>query len=489
VIRVDQYQRIRQLYVVEGFSQRQIARMLGISRNTVQRYCKGDNLPGERKPVKRAPSVITAEVTQFIKQCLKEDELERANQRHTARRIYTRLCEEHGFTGGESTVRQAVRELREKMPKVFVPLSFGPGEAAQVDWGEATVIINGQRVRAHLFCIRLCYSLAPFVIAYPTEREEAFLDGHRRAFEFFGGVPKDLIYDNLKTAVKDGWGKMAREQENFKVFTAHYAYHSRFCNPREGHEKGLVEDLVGYCRRNFLVPVPRVGSWQELNQHLAERCLRYIDQHHVKGKDLPVKDAYGIERKTLIPLPVRPYEAVKIKEARVDAFATVGYETNRYSVPISYAGKIVTLRISPFIIDIYYKGDLIASHNRTYQKHKTLYRLEHYLPLIAMRPRSVFNAKPVKEAALPEEIEAYARRLKDPERGMVRLLTLVIEHGVSPVIDALREARKNNQFSVDIVQYYLTRGHSGLELSISGPQVKAVDLVAYDALLMGGISS
>jgi len=202
---VDQYQHIRHLYLVEGLSQRAIARQLKISRNTVRRYCNGAHVPWERKTSPRKAQVVTAEVIEFIEQCLKEDEnaLDR-RQKHTAKRIYDRLRQEKGFRGGESTIRRVVRELKAKPSKVYVPLSFSPGEAIQVDWGTATVIMAGQRTEVNLFCMRLCFSCAPFVVAYPSQREEAFLEGHKAGFELFGGVSRYIIYDNLKTAVKEG---------------------------------------------------------------------------------------------------------------------------------------------------------------------------------------------------------------------------------------------------------------------------------------------
>lgn len=195
---MNQYKLIRKLYAVEGLSQRQIAKTLGISRNTVGRYCNGDNLPGERK--KQQPQVFrhNSRNSGLIQQCLDEDQREGIKkQKHTAKRIYDRLTEELGFTGGESTVRRVVREMMEKMPEVFVPISFSPGEAAQVDWGTAIVYMAGEKTEIHLFCMRLCSSCAPFAFAFPSQREEAFLEGHQRAFAFFGGVPKDLIYDNF----------------------------------------------------------------------------------------------------------------------------------------------------------------------------------------------------------------------------------------------------------------------------------------------------
>lgn len=486
---MDQYERIRNLYAIEGLSQRQIARMLGISRHTVARYCTGENLPGVRKPCNRQPNVVTPEIIAFIEQCFREDaELGRSKQRHTAHRIYTRLYEEKGFTGAESTIRRAVREFKEKIPaRASVPLHFAPAEAAQVDWGQATVFIAGQKVTSHMLCMRLCNSAAPFVITYPNEREEAFLDGQRRAFEFFGGVPGDLIYDNLKTAVKEGWGKNAREQDKLKVFAAHYAYTARFCNPGKGNEKGLVEDLVGFCRRNFLVPAPHFNSWEELNSYLAKQCQQYIDKHQIRGREQSVKEAFLQEKSVLTRLPITPYDAARAKEARVDHFATVVYETNHYSVPVNSVGKMVSLRITPFNIDIYYRGNKIASHSRSYEKQKTYYQMEHYLPLIKERPRAVFNARPVKAAGLPCQIEAYARKLADAEKGMVRLLTLVIEHGIDNVTDAINRAENNEHYSVDLVQYYLNQDKVTVRLPITGPQVMPVDLTAYDALLTGGL--
>ncbi|MGI6488121.1 MAG: IS21 family transposase [Syntrophothermaceae bacterium] len=347
----------------------------------------------------------------------------------------------------------------------------------------------GKKTKVNLFCMRLCSSCAPFVLAFPSQREEAFLEGHQRAFSFFGGVPGDIIYDNLKTAVKEGWGKAAREQEKFTKFRAHYVYDSRFCNPGEGHEKGLIEDLVGYSRRNFLVPIPRVEDWKELNQLLLKRCMRYIDIHHIKGRDLSVKEAFEQERQALIPLPVKPYEAAKLAEGKVDYFSTVSFETNHYSVPVKWAGRKVTVRATAFEVQIHYRGELIATHERCYQKHKTKYQLEHYLPLIEMRPRSVFQARPVKDANLPGELETFSRKLSNPEKSMVRLLRLVVDYGPEKVANAVRKAEKNSQYSVDVVQFYVNESTAvtqRLQLSNTGPAVQAVDLSAYDALFTEG---
>ena len=135
-----------------------------------------------------------------------------------------------------------------------------------------------------------------------------------------------------------------------------------FCNPGEGHEKGLVENLVGYARRNFLVPVPKVSSFEELNQLLQQRCLKYIEHHQVQGRDMSVKDAFTMDQRALLPLPLKRYESCKSAEVRVDYFSTVRFETNSYSVPVKWSGKQVTVKASGLELNIYYRGEKIASH-------------------------------------------------------------------------------------------------------------------------------
>jgi transposase len=257
------------MWTVEKLSKREIARRLGISRNTVKRYCEGERVPWERSEPERRPRVITEEVIEFVRRCLEEDKTAPRKQRHTSHRIFRRLQEELGYRGAESTIRRLVGQLRPSLRNVYIPLWFEPGEAAQVDWGEVIICLNGEKVKAYLFCMRLCHSAMPFVMAFPSQRREAFIEGHISAFEFFGGVPRRLIYDNLRTAVKEGWGKGVREeQKDFLALKAHYAFSADFCNPGAAHEKGLVENLVGWVRRNFLTPVPKVESWEELNSIL-----------------------------------------------------------------------------------------------------------------------------------------------------------------------------------------------------------------------------
>jgi transposase len=190
MIKVDQYQLIREMYSVKGLSQREIAKQLGVSRNTVKKYCEGESIPFEKSSRHRKPTVITPEVQKFIEKCFKEDQEAPKKQKHTAKRIYDRLVEELHFSGGESTIRHYIKTIKDKPKEAFVPLEFSPGEAMQVDWGVATVKLNGVKTKAHVFCARLCSSAMPFVKAFPFERLEALLEGHIEAFKFYNGVPQ-----------------------------------------------------------------------------------------------------------------------------------------------------------------------------------------------------------------------------------------------------------------------------------------------------------
>ena len=196
VITLKDYEDIRKRYL-NGESQRQIARDLGISRNTVKKYCEGNAVPWERKTPERESTILTEDTIRFIQDCLQQDETEHlTKQKHTAKRIYDRLVEETGFSGGESTIRAKVHDLKAKLPEAFIPLQFDPGEAIQVDWGEATVYLAGERTNINLFCARLCYSCRPYVFAYHRQNEESFLDAFVKIFNQLQGVPRKVVFDN-----------------------------------------------------------------------------------------------------------------------------------------------------------------------------------------------------------------------------------------------------------------------------------------------------
>lgn len=488
IIEVEVYEQIRCLHEQQGTSQREIARILGISRTTVKKYLNGTAVPWERSGISgRTPHVMTEEVMDFVQSCLLEDETENIKkQKHTARRIYERLVDEKSFTGGESTLRPIVAQLKKKTPKSFVPLSYEPGEAIQIDWGEATVYLDSKKMKVYLFCMRQCFSADIFVSAFYRQNEESFLEGLSAGLRFFGGAPARVIFDNAKVAVKEGFGVFAKVQDRYKAFAAHHAFKTEFCNVASGHEKGLVEGLVGYIRRNVLVPVPRLETIDQLNNALHTKCLKYRS-HIIKGRNLSVGQMVEIEASKLTALPQYIFDTSRSLIATVDEFSTYRFDTNTYSVPFNYVGKDVSVKGYGNIIKVMFRNVEIATHSRSYGRGEVKYEIDHYIDLIEQRPRSVYNAKPVK-ANLHPELMALGQRLANP-REMVKLLRLCIDHGQDRVLKASQEILFTESISVALLSAYLKPCDNIRPLSVPNEiKVRKTSLSKYDGLLRGEVA-
>jgi len=435
VITVEDYAEIRRLFN-SGISKRAIAKKLGISRNTVDKYCQGDTTPWNRKEYNRQSIIISDEVMVFIQQCLDEDEREGIRkQKHTAKRIFDRLVDEYNFTGGESTVRRTVNQLKIQVQKPFIPLEFSPGEALQIDWGTAKIYLNDHKMDVNLFCARLCASDAPIVFAFEKQNQESFLEALVRTFQHFGGITRRVVFDNAKVAVKDGFGSHAIKQARYAALAAHYGFETVFCNPAEGHEKGLVEGLVGWSRRNILVPIPKVKSLEELDVQLLDRCNKYL-KHLVRGKTSNVGTLLAFEKAALIKLPSYVFDTSRSVTTYVDSYCTVRFDTNNYSVPVAHCGHEVAVKGYGTKVIIYYRNAVIAKHNRCYGKKQTIYDLAHYLPLLEKRPRAVLNAKPVRHSLPPDIIEWLASL---PVKEVMKALNLCVQLGVNTIVKAKRQ--------------------------------------------------
>lgn len=273
-----------------------------------------------------------------INTILAEDKARPAKQRHTAKRIFERLKEEHGFTGGYSTVKSYVRGEQLRSREMFVPLVHQPGEA-QVDFGEALVVIAGVEQKAHFLAMDLPHSDDCFVIAFPAETTEAFLEGHARAFEHFGAVPTRILYDNTKIAVARILGGEERTRTKaFLELQSHYLFSDKFGRPAKGNDKGKVEGLVGYARRNFMVPIPHFNSWEAFNAHLVEQC-RKRRERRLRGHAETIGERFERDRAAMLPLPAAPHEACEKVSTRVTSLSLVRYRGNDYSVPTPYGHR------------------------------------------------------------------------------------------------------------------------------------------------------
>jgi transposase len=405
-------------------------------------------------------------VKPIIDQWLAEDEHRPRKQRHTARRIYDRLRTEYGFEGGESTVRRYVGQRRKRrLSQVFIPLAYEQGQIAQVDFGEAQVVIAGERVTAQLFCLRMGYSKQPFVTALPNQAQEAFFEGHVRAFDFLGGVPRVLVYDNLKVAVKRILeGRNREEQMAFIAFRSHYLFESRFCNPGQGHEKGLTEGLVGYSRRNWLVPPPEHPTWDDLNAYLLEEC-RGEGERRLRGMEQTIGEALALERGHLLPLPARAFPCCVLRPARANGFGLVTFQTNRYSVPAVHAHEKLWLRAFVDRVEISNGRQVLAVHPRCYGREQDILDPLHYLPLLEQRPGAWDQAKPIQEwrQQWPRVYERYLDALRErlprsqATREFVHVLQLHEDYPEQIIAQALEEALSGHCYSADGVKQLVLR--------------------------------
>jgi transposase len=317
---VESYAAVRRFVFVEGNSQREAAKVFGLSRDTISKMCRFSLPPGytRKKPVAKPKLGALLPVIDAI---LGEDRVAPLKQRHTAKRIFERLRDEHGYGGGYTVVKDYVRQSRARSRETFVPLAHPPGHA-QVDFGEAVGVIDGVRQKVHFFCMDLPQSDACFVKAYPAETTEAFLDGHVSAFAFFGGVPCSILYDNTKIAVAKicGDGKRERTQA-FTGLVSHYLFTDRFGRPGKGNDKGKVEGLVKHARSHFMVPIPHAASYDAFNAELERRC-RMRQEERAGRHSQTIGERLVADLAALRPLPMGLFEPCETRSARVSATAS-----------------------------------------------------------------------------------------------------------------------------------------------------------------------
>ncbi len=336
---MELYGLIRRAVRLEGLSQREAARRFGIDRGTVAKMLKHPAPPGYQRqmPIRR-PKLADHEG--FIEQVLDDDEGVPKKQRHTARRIYERLRDERGFDGGYTTVRDYVRTRRRVRKEVFVPLSHPPGHA-QADFGEMLAVLDGVEQKLRFFVVDLPQSDAIFVKAYHSETAEAFCDGHVAAFEFFGGVPLSILYDNTKLAVAQILGDGTRKRSHlFAALQSHYVFEDRYGRPGKGNDKGNVEGMVGFTRRNFMVPIPEARDIEDLNAMLLERC-KGRQAVALRGAEGIIAERLEKDRAAFMALPEVPFDACDQRPGRVSSAArrirrwyVTGTTTTRFRWPM-----------------------------------------------------------------------------------------------------------------------------------------------------------
>ena len=496
---MELYARVRRACMVDGMSTREAARVFGLHRDTVRKMLRYSVPPGyRRKSPPRRPKLDP--YRGVIDRILDEDRSRPRKQRHTAKRIFERLRDEHGFPGRYTIVKDYVRERRLTTREMYMPLSHAPGHA-QCDFCQAKAVIGGVERTVHYFVLDLPHSDGCFVKGYPTETTEAFCDGHVSAFSLLGGVPRSIVYDNTKLAVARilGGGRRKRTRV-FSELVSHYLFEDRFGRPGKGNDKGKVEGLVGYVRRNFLVPVPSYPSFDALNSYLEERCLERLGRR-LRGHDETIGQRMERDLDALLPLPATHYDASDRHVSRVSSLSLVRYRTNDYSVPVAYGHREVLVRGYVDRVVISCGSEVIARHARSYERDDFVFDPVHYLPLLERKIGALDQAAPLAGWELPEEFGVLRRLLESRmgrrgKREFVQVLRLMEHFRADEVHEGVHDALGLRAISFDAVKHLVLCRIEGrprrldLELYPHLPRVTVTTTSTSDymALLPAGAS-
>ena len=455
---VELYARIRRAVMADGLSRRDAAKQFGVHRNTISKMLQFSVPPGYRRRERPASRKLGPHMA-WIDAILEGDRSVHKKQRHTARRIFDRLRDERGFSGRYTIVLEYVAQATLRGREMFVPLSHRPGHA-QADFGEADAYIDGKKVRFHYFCMDLPHSDGCFVKAYPAETAEAFCDGHVAAFEYFGGVPQSILYDNTRLAVaKIVKGGRRLRSQMFAELQSHYLFNDRFGRPGKGNDKGKVEGLVGFVRRNHMTPLPVAANYDALNAGFLDACTKR-GRVILRGQTATITERMQADTAVFMKLPPAPYDACHKVATSVSSLSLVRYRNNDYSVPTRYGHHEVLAKGYVDRVEIACRGETIAVHTRSYDTADFVYNPLHYLALLEHKTKALDQAAPLDNWDLAECIHRL-RRLMEARMGnagrreFIQVLRLMENFHRHQVEQAVGEALRLGAISFDAVKMLL----------------------------------
>ena len=493
---MDQWIELRRKIRNQDIPLRQLERETGIGRQTLRKIRDNSHPPGYRrtKPIDK-PKI--SPYLDRIKSIIEADKQMPNKQRHTAKKILE-VLQSDGFTGGYTIVKDAVRQIKKTSKEVFMPLSQRPGEA-QVDFGHALANFNGTLKKIVFFVMSIVHSDAMFVMAFPRECTEAFLEAHVRAFNFFGCVPKRVSYDNTRIAItKILTGHKRKHTAEFKRLISHYLFEPHFCNVRRPNEKGIVEGSVKYSRLNFMVPVPQVKDYDELNKLLRDCCQSDLDRILRGKRSLSKKQLLAEDRVAAIALPDDKFDYRKSTSTFASSESLARYDTNDYSVPVSSAHHSVTIKASTRYIEIYQIDKLIAKHRRCWDREQQIFDPMHYLELLERKPGALDHARPLEDWQLPVCFNTYRRCLEahrdNGTKEYIQILLLLKKYLIRQIAKAITRALNYRIYSYDAILQFLmtTEDYAFTTFSLAGREhlrsvtVNKTDVSAYGSLVSGG---
>ena len=376
---MDEWTKIRCDVLAGDMSKREACRKYNLNFRTIQKILAHEEPPGYRRKDARNKPIIGPFIS-IIHEILESDKTVHPKQRHTGKRIFERLRSEHGYTGGVTVVRDEIRRWKLATAEVFMPLSHPPGEA-QFDFGQARALYRGREIKV-MFCVMsLPYSDAFFCQAFPRECTETFQEGHVRAFEFFGGVPNRISYDNSKIAVAKIAGRRGETPtREFLRLQSHHLYSHHFCLVRRPNEKGHTEGLVKFARSNFMVPIPQFDDFEEFNKKLAEDCRNDLARK-LRGKSGSKSELLEEEGLAMRAIPSNRFESRRVSNGKVNTLSLVRFDRNDYSVPTQFAHRQVIVVGALDQVRIVADSHVIAEHVRDWDSENVHYDPVHYLAL------------------------------------------------------------------------------------------------------------
>ncbi|SHK53350.1 IS21 family transposase [Paramaledivibacter caminithermalis] len=453
-------------YFREGISQREISRRLGVDRKTVRKYINQyedklnrlSNADDEKevsilieelssKPKydtsKRKKRKLNDEIISLIDEYLKENDEKkmtgRSKQIMKNIDIYEQIIEK-GYDISYPSICNYIRE-KGAVKEAFIRQNYSLGETLEFDWGEVKLNIDGKNVTLDMGLFTTAAGSYHFARLYKNKKMENFLDIHVKALEHLGGVHKEIVYDNMKQAVKRFVGKNEKEAtEDLVKISMYYGFRYRFCNIRRGNEKGHVERGVETVRRKVFSVNSKFKTFEEANTYLQEKLLSLNSKSRdwLEGKS-PM-DILNDEKEYLYPLKPT-YDVSRVVEARVSKYSVITVDQNKYSTPDYLVGKFVTAKIYTDTIKIFYKNNLVATHKRNYENHKWIVDINHYIQTLKKKPGALKNSA-VAHQMPPELKKIYQEYYINNPKDFILLLEIINEKGIDNILKIIEKLNK-----------------------------------------------